>query len=135
FQADTAVQVILAHRDQDPRLLPELRADVPAGLWQGGMRLLAKDPARPYPTPPQAAEGPAPVWQVGPHPLGGPSAAPLSLPAGARHRPTPLPRAGLFPSGPPPLRPPRGGTDPMSQCARHGGSAGERWEWPGLLSR
>ncbi|HEY7424084.1 MAG TPA: protein kinase [Gemmataceae bacterium] len=56
FQADTAVQLILAHREQEPPALQEVRADVPAELAAVVARMLAKDPARRFQTPIEVAQ-------------------------------------------------------------------------------
>jgi WD40 repeat protein len=60
FREETAVQVILAHREKEPPPLAGLRPDVPAGLWAVVARLLAKDPARRYQTPNEVARALAP---------------------------------------------------------------------------
>jgi hypothetical protein len=60
FQGGTAVQTILAHLDQAPRPLPEVRPEVPAGLWAIVARLLAKDKAQRYQKPVEVAQALAP---------------------------------------------------------------------------
>jgi serine/threonine protein kinase/pimeloyl-ACP methyl ester carboxylesterase len=46
FQENTFITTILAHLQQQPRPLPELRPEVPVELWQVVARLLAKEPAQ-----------------------------------------------------------------------------------------
>jgi formylglycine-generating enzyme required for sulfatase activity len=65
FQEDTAVLTILAHLEKAPLPLPDLRAEVPAGLWAVVARLLAKDPARRYQTPAEVAQALAPFCRRG----------------------------------------------------------------------
>jgi formylglycine-generating enzyme required for sulfatase activity len=60
FREETAVQTILAHLEKEARPLPELRADVPAALWQVAARMLAKEPAQRYQTPAEVAQALAP---------------------------------------------------------------------------
>src|SRR5262249_8307049 len=55
FQADTPVNLILAHLQEEARPLTELRSDLPGGLWEVVERLLAKDPAQRFPTSQDAA--------------------------------------------------------------------------------
>src|SRR5207249_2176661 len=55
FPDGTAVHKVLAHVEQKPRPLPELRKDVPAGLARVVERMLAKDPAQRYQTPAEVA--------------------------------------------------------------------------------
>jgi hypothetical protein len=50
------VRQMLRHATQPPQPLPELNPEVPAGLNQIVVTLLAKDPAQRYQTPVQAAE-------------------------------------------------------------------------------
>jgi serine/threonine protein kinase/WD40 repeat protein len=51
FREDTAMKTILAHLQKQPQPLPELRSDVPAGLWAVVERLLAKEPGQRYQKP------------------------------------------------------------------------------------
>jgi predicted Ser/Thr protein kinase len=51
FPEGTVVQKVMAHLEQAPRPLIELRADVPADLARVVQRLMAKDPAQRYATP------------------------------------------------------------------------------------
>jgi anti-sigma factor RsiW len=60
FQGDTPVQTILAHIEQQPRPLTELRDDVPAGLWAVVERMLAKDKTRRYQKPGEVVQALAP---------------------------------------------------------------------------
>ncbi|HTU19359.1 MAG TPA: family 16 glycoside hydrolase, partial [Gemmataceae bacterium] len=55
FHEDTAMKTILAHLQQEPQPLPELRPDVPAELWQVLKRLLAKDPDQRFQKPIEVA--------------------------------------------------------------------------------
>jgi hypothetical protein len=74
FQEDTAIKTILADLEKEPAPLPQLRPDVPAGLWAVLARLLAKDPARRYQTPAEVAQALAHFCKrggkAGPVPLG-----------------------------------------------------------------
>jgi serine/threonine protein kinase len=65
FREETAVLTILAHLDKEPVPLPELRPDVPAGLWVVVARLLAKCPAYRYQTPAEVAQALTPFCQRG----------------------------------------------------------------------
>jgi hypothetical protein len=60
FQEESEVKTILAHLEKDPRPLPEVRAEVPAGLWAVLARMMAKDPARRFQTPAEVAQALAP---------------------------------------------------------------------------
>jgi hypothetical protein len=60
FLARTLLQQVLAHQDQAPRPLSELRADVPPALARLVERLLAKDPSQRLQTPAELAEALAP---------------------------------------------------------------------------
>jgi hypothetical protein len=55
FPEGTVLQKVMAHLEQAPRPLSELRADVPAELAQVVERLMAKDPAQRYATPADVA--------------------------------------------------------------------------------
>ena len=57
FRESTAMKVVLAHVNDVPRPLPEIRADVPAELWEIVQKLLAKNPAQRYQTPTELAQG------------------------------------------------------------------------------
>ncbi len=65
FQADTAILTILAHLEQAPQPLTELRPDVPAELWAVVERMLAKDPARRYQKPAEVAPALLPFCKGG----------------------------------------------------------------------
>jgi formylglycine-generating enzyme required for sulfatase activity len=65
FREETAVLTILAHLEKAPSPLPELRPDVPAGLWAVVARLLAKEPARRYQTPAEVALALVPFCRPG----------------------------------------------------------------------
>ncbi len=56
----TALQKLLAHQDELPRLVTEFRADVPAGLVEVMNRMMAKNPNDRFATPAAAAEALAP---------------------------------------------------------------------------
>jgi tRNA A-37 threonylcarbamoyl transferase component Bud32 len=81
FREPTPVLTILAHLQQEPRPLPEVRPDVPPALWVVVARLLAKDPARRYQTPAEAASVLAPFCKAG--------AKASPAPAGGQPRPAP----------------------------------------------
>jgi hypothetical protein len=78
FQEETAILTILAHLEKQPVPLPELRREVPAGLWAVVARLLAKDPARRYQTPAEVAAALAPFCKAGAKPA--PTARPAAVP-------------------------------------------------------
>ena len=56
FKKDTIVNTIMAQVQDEARPLPELRADVPAGLWTVAAKMLAKKPAERYQTPTEVAK-------------------------------------------------------------------------------
>jgi tRNA A-37 threonylcarbamoyl transferase component Bud32 len=89
FREETPVLTILAHLEKAPRPLPELRPDVPAGLWAVVARLLAKDPARRYSTPAEVAQALAPFCKA--------EAKAGRLPASDPPPPTSPKRANLVP--------------------------------------
>jgi serine/threonine protein kinase len=60
FVEQTAMLTILAHRDKKAVRLHEVRSDVPAKLSAVAARMIAKDPARRYPTPRGVADALAP---------------------------------------------------------------------------
>jgi HEAT repeat protein len=60
FQEDTPMKTFLAHHQNHPQPLPELRPDVPARLWEVVARLLAKEPGQRYQTPIEVAQALAP---------------------------------------------------------------------------
>ena len=95
FQEDTPVKTILAHLEKEPAPLPELRPDVPPGLWAVVARLLAKDPARRYQTPAEVAQALAPFCRrggkPGPVPPGAPKPLGVAAPAMGKAGP-----AGVF---------------------------------------
>jgi predicted Ser/Thr protein kinase len=101
FQGGSAVQTILAHMEEAPPPLPELRPDVPAGLWAIVQRMLAKDPAQRYQKPAEVAQALAPFCKVRSKmavPVGVPVAPPLPEQATPRPRDTgPLPIARRTP--------------------------------------
>jgi TPR repeat protein len=51
FQKDTHLNTVLAQVQEEPPPLPELRPDLPAGLWDVLARMLEKEPSRRYQTP------------------------------------------------------------------------------------
>jgi formylglycine-generating enzyme required for sulfatase activity len=56
FQAETVLNMILAHLQEDPAPLAKVRADAPAGLSAAVARMLAKKPEDRYRTPAEVAE-------------------------------------------------------------------------------
>ena len=56
FQKDTILNTIMAQVQDEARPLPELRAEVPAGLWTVVAKMLAKKPAERYQTPTAVAQ-------------------------------------------------------------------------------
>jgi WD40 repeat protein len=82
FPGDSVMAKLLAHAQEQPRSVTELRKDVPAGLVQVLKRLLAKDPAQRYQTPREVAQALTPFVQpAGP---GQPAEAAGTLPRGGR---------------------------------------------------
>jgi tRNA A-37 threonylcarbamoyl transferase component Bud32 len=65
FQEETAVLTIMAHQEKEPTPLPQLRPDVPAGIWAVVARLLAKDPGKRYQKPLEVAQALAPFARPG----------------------------------------------------------------------
>jgi serine/threonine protein kinase len=65
FVGESAVQVVLAHIENEPRPLTQIRPDVPAGLWAVVAKMLAKDPARRFQRPIDAAQALVPFIQAG----------------------------------------------------------------------
>jgi serine/threonine protein kinase/formylglycine-generating enzyme required for sulfatase activity len=55
FRADTLLQTIMAHVNEPPPSLLEVRPDIPEALWQVLTRMLAKDPAQRFQTPLEVA--------------------------------------------------------------------------------
>jgi formylglycine-generating enzyme required for sulfatase activity/serine/threonine protein kinase len=76
FREDTWVKTILAHRDNVPQPLTELRPDVPERLWRVVARLLAKDPAQRYQKPIEVVAALAPFVKPGATPAPKSVAAP-----------------------------------------------------------
>jgi serine/threonine protein kinase len=64
FPRGTAMQKLIAHREQAPPSLISLRPDVPEGLARVVERMLAKNPEQRYQTPGEAAEALGP-WITG----------------------------------------------------------------------
>jgi hypothetical protein len=60
FPEGSTLQKLLAHQDQPPKQLLELRASVPAELGQVVARMMAKEPAQRYRTPAEVAEALSP---------------------------------------------------------------------------
>jgi formylglycine-generating enzyme required for sulfatase activity len=83
FQADSVLGTVLAHLQEEPRPLTDLRPGVPAGLWSVVARMLAKKPEQRYQTPIEVVkalqpflEAPAkPGATVAPRPVQGPAVA------------------------------------------------------------
>jgi serine/threonine protein kinase len=55
FPGASALDKLLAHQEQALRPLPEIRADLPPGLWRLIERMTAKDPSGRYQTPGEVA--------------------------------------------------------------------------------
>ena len=88
FHGETDIQIILAHLQQEPVPLPELRPDVPATLWAVVARMLGKSAAQRYQRPVEVARALAPFCKPGA------KAAPpgsVTVPPGAAGRGTVLP--------------------------------------------
>jgi formylglycine-generating enzyme required for sulfatase activity len=79
FREDTDVKTILAHLEKEPVPLPELRREVPAGLWAVVARLLAKAPAGRYQTPAEVAQALLPFCKPGTKPAGAPTRLPQAV--------------------------------------------------------
>src|SRR5579859_7565502 len=60
FQGDTPISTIMAHVQDQPRPLPELRPEVAPELWAVVAKMLAKDPAQRYQKPVEVAQALAP---------------------------------------------------------------------------
>ncbi len=65
FRGESHMEVIVAHVQDEPRPLAELRADVPAALSKVVARMLAKDPNDRFQTPGEVARALAPFCQAG----------------------------------------------------------------------
>jgi hypothetical protein len=65
FVEDTAVKLVLAHIEKEPRPLSEVRPDMPPALSAVVARMLAKDPAQRYQTPVEVARALAPFVKAG----------------------------------------------------------------------
>jgi serine/threonine protein kinase len=87
FPDRSLIQKLIAHREKTARPLREIRADVPPELAQVIERMMAKDPARRFPTPEDVARALAPFADARAAATG------LDAPtiAGARTRPATLP--------------------------------------------
>jgi hypothetical protein len=68
FQEDTALKTILAHLDQEPPPLRELRPEVPPAVVAVVERMMAKDPAQRYQTPAEVAQALLPFCKAGAKP-------------------------------------------------------------------
>jgi serine/threonine protein kinase len=66
FAEDTVVQQVLAHLEQEPTPVHELRPDVPAALSAVVARMLAKNPAQRFQEPAQVAHALASFCKPGP---------------------------------------------------------------------
>jgi tRNA A-37 threonylcarbamoyl transferase component Bud32 len=129
FQEDTAVKTILAHLQQEPRPLPELRPEVAPELWQVVARLLAKDPARRYQTPAEVAQALAPFSKPGT------KTAPPAAPAGQRTALPPAKGGRATAAGPPSNELVEGAARPTGPAdMRSGASRGKRWLLGGGLA-
>jgi hypothetical protein len=82
FAGSTGLDKIMAHIEQIPQPLTDVRPDAPAGLAGVLGRLLAKDPARRYQTPAEAAAALEPYT----HPSATPAPLPEEQPAPRRPR-------------------------------------------------
>jgi serine/threonine protein kinase/formylglycine-generating enzyme required for sulfatase activity len=76
FTEDSAVLLVMAHIEKEPRPLHELRPDVPEALAAVVARMMAKDPARRYQTPLDVVYALAPFTKAGPPAVPGAPAAP-----------------------------------------------------------
>ena len=65
FREETAMKVVLAHVNDQPKPLPEIRTDVPAELWAIVQKLLAKNPNGRYQTPAELAQALMPLAKNG----------------------------------------------------------------------
>src|SRR5262249_49641277 len=117
FVDASPVRLMVRQATEEPRPLRELAPEAPPGLQQILDWMLAKDPARRYPTPapaaaalpPRPGRGAARGWASRRGPAGGPSQT-------AQRRPSPKWREGAPAAGPPstPAAPPapRPGANP-----------------------
>jgi hypothetical protein len=87
FVKPALMDVLLAHAQEAPRPLTDLRKDVPPGLWAVVARMLAKNPADRFQTPAEV------VQALRPHAAIAPAAAPKPAP------PVPV-AAPVLPAGP-----------------------------------
>jgi serine/threonine protein kinase len=69
FVGETAMQVVLAHIEQEAAPLHELRPDVPADLSAVVAKMLAKDPAQRYQRPIEVAQALLPFAKAGAKPV------------------------------------------------------------------
>jgi hypothetical protein len=56
FRGNTMMDTLLAQIQEEPRPLPELRGEVPAGLWAVVARMLQKHPGKRFQTPAEVAD-------------------------------------------------------------------------------
>jgi hypothetical protein len=82
FAADTPLKLVLAHLEQEPPALQEVRPDVPPELAAVVARMLAKDPAQRYQTPAEVAQALAPFTPSGGMPA--PGQKTVTAPQGTR---------------------------------------------------
>ena len=75
------MKTILAHLQQPPQPLPELRPDVPERLWRVVARLLAKEPAQRYQKPMEVVQALTPFVKAGAKPGAKPNAKSGPAPA------------------------------------------------------
>ena len=65
FREATAMKVVLAHVQNVPTPLTELRSDIPAELWAIVQKLLAKDPTQRFQTPSELVQALTPLALIG----------------------------------------------------------------------
>jgi Protein kinase domain/WD domain, G-beta repeat len=95
FPNGSLIQKLMAHREKTARPLSEIRADVPEELAQVIERMMAKDPARRFPTPEDVAEALAPFADAQ---AGRAAATGVNAPAAAKARTAPLTSPSLAPN-------------------------------------
>jgi formylglycine-generating enzyme required for sulfatase activity/tRNA A-37 threonylcarbamoyl transferase component Bud32 len=115
FQEETVVLTLFAHMTKEPTPLPELRAEVPAGLWKVVAKMLARDPAQRFQQPGEPARALLPFMKSGPRETTAAVVAPRPGP-GVAAKAGPLPASPLRPGGKPPAtrqRSPAGDASPF----------------------
>jgi serine/threonine protein kinase len=97
FPLGTATEQMVAHLEQKPRPLTEIRSDVPAGLDKVVQRMLAKNPADRFQTPAQVAQALEPFIDRSSSSTA-PRALPAVVPVPSRNGQSPPPPALPLPS-------------------------------------